>query len=419
MKILVVGSGGREHALLHKLSQSPRVSELVCIPGNAGTAEFAQNTDIPVTDTAGIVKFAANNKIDLVVVGPELPLTLGLADMLEAEGIPVFGPSQKAAEIEGSKAFSKALMQAAGIPTAGFEVFESYAQAESYIKKTGAPIVIKADGLAAGKGVVVAETVEQACSAARDMLGGRFGKSGNRIVAEEFLQGPEVSVLCLCDGKKAVQLVSAMDHKRALDGDRGENTGGMGSVAPNPFYTPELRDTVQKTILDPVMKAMSDAGRPFKGCLFAGLMLTPKGPYVIEFNCRFGDPETQSVLALADADFAELFAECAAGGLSRDCIPAKPGAAACVVLASGGYPGEYVAGLPVAGLDSEFEPETRVYHAATRKKDGETLTCGGRVFGVTAVGDDMKTAVEKAYRAADKIDFEGKTLRRDIGAKAL
>lgn len=421
MKILVVGAGGREHAIIKKLKENPEVTEIFACPGNGGIAKDAECVNISATDLDGITDFAVKMNIDFCVVAPDDPLVLGLVDILESKGIPCFGPSKKAAIIEGSKVFSKNLMKKYGIPTAGYEVFSDPEEALSYIKeKNEYPTVIKADGLALGKGVIIAESEEQAEDAVKTIMEDKkFGDSGNNVVIEEFLTGPEVSVLSFTDGKTVVPMVSSMDHKRALDGDKGLNTGGMGTVAPNPYYTAEIAKECAEKIFLPTVKAMNNENRTFKGCLYFGLMLTPKGPKVIEYNCRFGDPETQAVLPLLDGDLAQIMYACAKGTLTADMVHWKDAASCCVIMASAGYPASSHKGDVISGLDAVDKEDVMVFHSGTAKKDGQYVTNGGRVLGVTAVAGDLKSAIEKAYANVKRIHFDGQQVRSDIGAKGL
>ena len=416
--ILVVGSGGREHAVVKKLRESPHAGKLYCAPGNGGIAQDAQCVPIGAEDVDGVVRFAKEHGVGLVVVTPDNPLMLGMADALEKAGIRAFGPAQKAAEIEGSKVFSKDLMKKYGIPTAGYEVFKDPAEALRYIERQGKyPAIIKADGLALGKGVVIAQNASEAREALRRIMEDKiFGASGNRVVIEEFLTGPEVSVLSFTDGKTLVPMVSSKDHKRALDGDRGPNTGGMGTISPNPYYTPEIAARCMKEIFLPTVEAMNREGRPFKGCLYFGLMLTTDGPKVIEYNARFGDPETQVVLPRLKTDLVEIFEAVIDGTLDRLAIEWDDRAAACVVAASGGYPGGYDKGLPITGAkEAGALPDVVVYHAGTRLEDGRLLTAGGRVLGVTALGATLDEALAKAYDGLSRIRFDRMQFRRDIG----
>lgn len=419
MKVLIVGGGGREHAIALAIAQNPGVEKLYCAPGNAGTAALGENVPIGATDLDKMVAFAKEQKIDFVVVAPDDPLALGMVDRLEEAGIPAFGPTAAAAAIEGSKVFAKDLMKRYHIPTAGYEVFADPGEALDYIRAQGKyPVVIKADGLALGKGVIIAGSEEEARDGLRSIMEDKiFGASGNRVVIEEFLTGPEVSVLAFTDGKTLVPMVSSMDHKRALDGDRGPNTGGMGTVAPNRHYTPEVAKECMDTIFLPTVEAMNREGRTFKGCLYFGLMLTPEGPKVIEYNCRFGDPETQVVLPLLESDLLQIMQAVRDGRLDEVPVRFSDGAAACVVLASGGYPGSYEKGKTITGLSEDFGEDVFIYHAGTAIKDGETVTSGGRVLGVTARGKDLAQALARAYEAAGRIDFAGKQYRTDIGRK--
>ena len=418
MKILIVGGGGREHAIALKLRENPEVEEIFAAPGNGGMAAFCTLAPIKAPDVEGMVAFAREKNIDFAVVAPDDPLVLGMTDAMEAAGIPAFGPSKAAAAIEGSKVFSKGLMKKYGIPTARYEVFDSEEAAAEYVRAQNSyPTVIKADGLALGKGVIIAEDEKTALEAIHSIMGDRiFGASGSRIVVEEFLEGPEVSVLSFTDGKTLVPMVSSKDHKRALDDDKGLNTGGMGTIAPNPFYTPEIAERCMKEIFLPTMAAMNAEGRTFKGCLYFGLMLTKNGPKVIEYNCRFGDPETQVVLPLLKTDLLTIFQAVRDGRLAEVPVEFSDGAAACVILASGGYPQKYQTGFEIHGLDGMGQaPGVTVYHAGTRLEDGKFYTSGGRVLGVTAVGEDLSEALAKSYAAAEKIVFEGVHYRKDIG----
>ena len=421
MKILVVGGGGREHAIIKKLKENPKVTEIFACPGNGGIAKDATCVDIGAKDIPAITDFAVENKIDFCVVAPDDPLVLGCVDALEAKGIPCFGPNKNAAIIEGSKVFSKNLMQKYNIPTADYAVFADPKEVIEYIrKKNEFPTVIKADGLALGKGVIIAQNLEEAEDAVKSIMEDKmFGESGNHVVVEEFLTGPEVSVLAFTDGKAMVPMVSSMDHKRALDGDKGLNTGGMGTVAPNPYYTKEIADTCMETIFLPTMRAMNAEGRTFKGCLYFGLMLTPKGPKVIEYNCRFGDPETQVVLPLLKTDLLTVMQAVHDETLSELSVEFSDEAAACVIVASGGYPKSYQKGCVMDFGKAEELPDVTVYHAGTALKDGTLVTSGGRVLGVTATGKDLETALQKAYAAVEEIHFDGAFYRKDIGQRAL
>ena len=417
MKLLVVGGGGREHAIVKKLKESDLCSEILCAPGNGGIAADARCVPVAATDIDGQVELAKAEQVDYVVVAPDDPLALGLVDKLAEAGIPAFGPSAAAARIEASKVFSKNLMKKYGIPTAEYEVFDEPAKALDYIRAKGKyPVVVKADGLALGKGVLICESEEAAREALHEMMEEKvFGASGSRVVVEEFLTGPEVSVLAFADGKTLKPMVSSMDHKRALDGDKGLNTGGMGTVAPNPCYTAEAAAECEKTIFAPTMAAMAAEGCPFKGCLYFGLMLTPDGPKVI------GDPETQVVLPLLKSDLLRVMLTCTEGKLSETPVEFSSESAACVILASGGYPEHYEKGKEISGLENGQLPggEAMVYHAGTALKDGRLVTSGGRVLGVTATAPDLAAALEKAYAAADNISFEGLHRRSDIGRRAL
>ena len=421
MKLMVVGGGGREHAIIKKLKENPAVEAIFALPGNGGIAADATCVPIGATDLDGIVTFAKENAIDFAVVAPDDPLVLGCVDRLEEIGIPAFGPKANAAIIEGSKVFSKNLMKSYNIPTAAYEVFDDAAKALDYVKEAALPLVVKADGLALGKGVLICETREQAIDAVDSIMNDhKFGKSGDQIVVEEFLTGPEVSVLCFTDGKTLAPMVSSMDHKRALDGDKGLNTGGMGTVAPNPYYTEDVAKICMDTIFIPTIEAMAKEGRPFAGCLYFGLMLTPNGPKVIEYNCRFGDPETQVVLPLLKSDLLTVMQACANGTLDQVEVEFDSGAAACVIIASGGYPESYEKGFALQGLDDKGGAEgVTVYHAGTALKDGVLVNNGGRVLGVTGTADTLQGALDKAYAATATISFEGSFYRRDIGAKAL
>ena len=422
MNILVLGSGGREHAIVRKLKESPKTDKLYCAPGNGGISKDAECAPISVTDKAAVLAFAKANAIDLVFIAPEDPLAEGMADFLEENGVAAFGPSEKAAIIESSKAFSKDLMKKYNIPTAGYEIFDDPEKAMDYIKAQGKyPVVVKADGLAVGKGAIIAENEAEAKDALHVLMEEKiFGSSGDHVVIEEFLTGPEVTVLSFTDGETVCPMVSSMDHKRVGDGDTGPNTGGMGTISPNPFYTDEVAAQCMEKIFLPTVRAMKAEGRPFKGCLYFGLMLTPEGPKVIEYNCRFGDPETQVVLPRLDTDLVDIIEAVRAGTLKDLPIRWKPQQSACVVLASGGYPGSYPKGIEITGLDENGQADgVTVYHAGTAVKDGKFVTAGGRVLGVTALGDSLQEALNKAYAAAEKIHFDGMICRRDIGRRAL
>ncbi|MBQ3079392.1 MAG: phosphoribosylamine--glycine ligase [Clostridia bacterium] len=419
MNLLVVGGGGREHAIIRALKMNSCVETIYALPGNAGISKLAECFPIPATDIDGIVDFASSHKIDFAVVAQDDPLALGAVDRLHALGIPCFGPDAKAAEIEASKIFSKKLMKKYGIPTAAFETFSSAEDAVSYLKTASYPIVIKADGLALGKGVVIAESYEDAEKEVREMMeGGKFGKSGKSVVIEEFLTGPEVSVLSFTDGHTVCPMVSSMDHKRANDFDEGLNTGGMGVIAPNPLYTPEIAERCMREIFLPTINAMRSEGRPFKGCLYFGLMLTKNGPKVIEYNCRFGDPEAQAVLPLLKTDLLTVMQHVENETLSEINVEFEDKSTCCVMIASGGYPLSYKKGLPISfGKANEM---AYVYHSGTKLDDtGAFLTNGGRVLGVVAKADTLSEAIEKSYAAAKEITFEGKHMRSDIGQRAL
>lgn len=414
MKVLVVGSGGREHAIVWALSKSPRVTELYCAPGNAGIAALATCVPVGATDVETMVSWAVEHQMDFVVVAPDDPLALGMVDALEAAGIPAFGPRKDAAVIEASKAFSKELMRKYHIPTAKYATFTDMDQAIAYIHEQGAPIVVKADGLALGKGVTVAATEEEAVEAVRAMMAdNKFGASGSTVVIEECMTGPEVTVLCFADGEHISPMPSSQDHKRAYDGNQGPNTGGMGAITPAPCYTPEIAQRCVKEIFEPTMAAMKAEGRPFQGVLYFGLMLTAEGPKVVEYNARFGDPECQALLMRLDTDLMDIFEACVKGTLDQVDIRWKREAACCLVLASGGYPLSYEKGKVVEGLDQVADAV--VFHAGTAEKDGRIVTNGGRVLGVTALGEDLEAAIRNAYQAAQPIHFDQMHFRTDIG----
>ncbi len=417
MKILVVGAGGREHAIIKKLLENKNVEHIWALPGNGGIAKDAECVNIGAKDIDAIVEFAKLNKPDFAVVAPDDPLVLGAVDRLEELGIACFGPRANAAEIEGSKIFSKNLMKKYGIPTAEYETFDNVDKALEYLKTKEMPIVIKADGLALGKGVIIAETLEDAERAVVMMMSeGAFGKSGSRVVIEEFLTGPEVSVLSFTDGKVVVPMVSSMDHKRALDGDKGLNTGGMGTIAPNPYYTDDIANECMEKIFLPTINAMNAEGRTFKGCLYFGLMLTPKGPKVIEYNCRFGDPETQVVLPLMESDLLEVMQAVSEERLADMEVKFSKGAACCVVHASKGYPEKYDSGFEITEDDLG---DAFVYYAGAKVADGKIVTSGGRVLGVVAKGEKLEDAVANAYEASKKVHFDNDFYRKDIGQRAL
>ncbi len=415
---MVVGGGGREHAIIKKIKQSPKAEKIYALPGNGGISKDAECVNIGAKDIDAIVKFAVDNKIDFAIVAPDDPLVLGAVDALNEVGIKCFGPRANAAIIEGSKVFSKNLMKKYNIPTAAYEVFSDADKALEYLKTSDYPIVIKADGLALGKGVLICENFEEASDAIDSIMNDKiFGESGNNIVIEEFLTGPEVSVLSFTDGKVVIPMVSSMDHKRALDNDEGLNTGGMGTIAPNPCYTKELSDICMETIFVPTMEAMNKEGRTFKGCLYFGLMITPKGPKVIEYNCRFGDPETQVVLPLLESDLLEVMIATEEERLSNTEVKFSDGAACCVVMASEGYPKAYDKGFEV--IEKELPADSLIYHAGTALSDGKVVTSGGRVLGVTAKAQNLEKAIEKAYSAVECVNFENAYYRKDIGKKAM
>lgn len=418
MKILMIGSGGREHALIKKLLESPKCTKLYCAPGNGGISRDAEPVDIGVMDKENMVKFAKDNSIDLVFVAPDDPLAAGMVDAMQAEGIRAFGPNANAAIIEASKVFSKNLMKKYNIPTAKYEVFSDPNKAIDYIKtENTTPVVVKADGLALGKGVIIAQTINEAVEAVKEIMEDKkFGDSGNNIVIEEFLTGPEVSVLAFTDGKCVKPMVSSKDHKRAFDNDEGLNTGGMGTISPNPYYTDEIADICMETIFKPTIDAMNKENRPFKGCLYFGLMITPNGPKVIEYNARFGDPEAQVVLPRLKTDLVDICEAVIDERLDDLNIEWYDGAAACVVMASGGYPVKYKKGIEIKGLDDKGQVAgATVYHAGTKYENGKFYTNGGRVLGITAVAPTLDEALKKAYSAVNKISFEGAHYRRDIG----
>ena len=417
MKIMVVGGGGREHAIIKKIKENKEVTEIFALPGNGGIAADATCVEIGATEIEKIVEFAVDNKIDYAVVAPDDPLVLGCVDALSEKGIPCFGPRANAAIIEGSKVFSKNLMKKYNIPTAAYEVFEDMEAALNYLETAPIPTVIKADGLALGKGVIIAQTRDEAKTAVRDMMeGGIFGKSGSRVVVEEFLTGPEVSVLAFTDGKVVKPMVSSMDHKRIGDNDTGLNTGGMGTVAPNPYYTKAIADECMETIFLPTIDAMNKEGRTFKGCLYFGLMLTPNGPKVIEYNCRFGDPETQVVLPLLENDLLTIMMATTNGTLADTEVNFADKHACCVILASAGYPTAYKKGFEMSFTDEALKA---TFVAGAKNENGKLVTWGGRVTGTTAVADSLPEAIKEAYRLSDGVKFEGAYRRSDIGQKAL
>ena len=419
MKVLLVGSGGREHAIVWKLKQSPKIDKIYCAPGNAGIAQDAQCVPIGAMEIDKLVSFAKEEGIDFTIIGMDDPLVAGVVDAFEAEGLKVFGPRKNAAIIEGSKAFSKDLMKKYGIPTAKYETFDSYDAAKEYVSKQEMPIVIKADGLALGKGVLICQSLQEAYDALDEiMVDKKFGASGSKVVIEEFLTGPEVSVLSFCDGKTVVPMVSAQDHKRAYDHDEGLNTGGMGTFSPSRIYTPEINEECMKTIFQPTVDAMAKEGRKFVGVLYFGLMLTKDGMKVIEYNARFGDPETQVILPRLKTDLLEIMEACVEGNLDKIDIKWHDNAAVCVVLASGGYPVEYKKGYEITGLDEVAKrKDIVVFHAGTAEKDGKFVTNGGRVLGITGIGKDLDEAIKIAYEGVEMVDFKDKHFRHDIGIK--
>lgn len=422
MKILVVGGGGREHAIIMKLKESKLVDKLYCTPGNGGISKYAECFSVSATDIDGVVSLAKQLYVDMVVVAPDDPLVMGMVDALRNEGFMTFGPTKAAAIIEGSKVFSKELMKKYNIPTAAYEVFTDADKAIEYIKKQNTyPTVIKADGLALGKGVIIAQNEQEAIDAVNSMINDKkFGESGLRIVIEEFLTGPEVSVLSFTDGETVVPMISSMDHKRALDGDKGLNTGGMGTVSPNPYYTDEIANECMEKIFLPTVNAMKAEGRTFEGCLYFGLMLTPKGPKVIEFNCRFGDPETQVVLPMLNGDLADIMVKIYDHNLKDAQISWKLGYCSCVIMASGGYPGSYQKGLIIDGLDQNGQVNGAfVYHAGTKADGSKLVTNGGRVLGLTCTAYTLQGALDKCYAAVSKISWDNVHFRKDIGARAL
>jgi phosphoribosylamine--glycine ligase len=417
MKVLIIGGGGREHAIAKKISLSPKVDKLYCAPGNAGIAECAECINIAVNDFNALADFAEKENINLTIVGPDDPLVGGIVDVFEHRGLRVFGPRKDAAIIEGSKVFSKNLMKKYSIPTAEYEIFNHPSQAVAYLKNCSYPIVLKADGLALGKGVLICRNHQEAMQGVKEIMEDKqFGASGDQIVVEQFITGPEVSVLCFCDGTTIIPMTSAQDHKRAKDGDQGLNTGGMGTISPSPFYTKEIDDYCRKYIYRPTIDAMKNEGREFKGVLFVGLMLTQDGPKVLEYNARFGDPETQVILPRMKNDILEVFEACIDGTLDRIELSFEDNAAVCVILASYGYPEQYVKGLPIVGLENFINKnEYYAFHAGTKKSGNAIITNGGRVLGITAIGKDLKEARKKAYEATDWVDFANKYMRTDIG----
>jgi len=424
MITVIIGSGGREHAIAYKVAQSKSLTKLFIIPGNPGTKKYGENIEINVDDKASVLKFCKDNNVDLVIIGPEKPLTDGLTDVLVNEGLKVFGPSKSAARIEGDKSFAKNLMKDFGIPTTAFEVFNKteFDKVLEYLKNVNYPTVIKANGLAAGKGVIIAESFDEAKSAVQlCFVDAAFGSAGDTIVIEEFMTGQEASIFAVTDGNDFILLPAAQDHKRIWDGDKGKNTGGMGSYAPTPFVNDNIMNLVAEKIIKPTIEAMNKTGNKYVGCLYCGLMLTPNGPKVVEFNCRFGDPETQVVLPLLEGDILDLFFSCASGKINKDSVKYNGGASVCVVVASKGYPDSYEKGKVISGIDSVENDEVVVYHAGTKEVNGSILTNGGRVLGVTSTlkSNDLRKAKDTAYNAIGKINFEGMQYRKDISDKAL
>ncbi|MDH7479196.1 MAG: phosphoribosylamine--glycine ligase [Syntrophomonadaceae bacterium] len=419
MRVLVIGGGGREHALVWKLAQSPRVGKIICAPGNAGIAALAETAPVGSEDLPGLLQMARQAEVDLTLVGPEVPLVSGVVDRFQEAGLKIFGPTAGAAEIEGSKSFAKELMRKYRIPTADYRIFDRPEPAYQYIRSLGRPCVVKANGLAAGKGVTVAPDSATACEAVRLAMEERvFGEAGSSLVIEELLEGEEVSILAFSDGETVVPMVSAQDHKRVFDWDKGPNTGGMGAYSPAPVYTPEVHHRVTEEILKPVISALREEGREYVGVIYAGLMITAEGPKVLEFNARFGDPETQVVLPLLKTDLVEIIEAVLERRLHQQPVEWLPGAAVCVVLASQGYPGAYAKGFPISGLENLL-PNTMVFHAGTDRCGDQIVTAGGRVLGVTARGADIRSAIDLAYQAVERISFHGCHYRRDIGYRAL
>ncbi len=421
MKVLIVGSGGREHSLAWKIRSSPRVEEIFCAPGNAGIAEVATLVNIAADDVAGLSRFAQDQRIDLTVVGPELPLTLGIVDEFRRHGLRIFGPSQRAAQLEGSKVFTKELLRKYAIPTGFFGSFSDPDDAKRYIAEVGPPIVVKADGLAAGKGVFLCDSRKDAESAVDEIMQTRiFGDAGARVVIEEFLEGEEVSFLALTDGRAVCPLATSQDHKRALDGDLGLNTGGMGAYSPAPIVDAALHERIMREVMEPIVEALRDSGIDYRGVLYAGIMVTETGPKVLEFNVRFGDPECQPLMLRLKSDLVPLLEACVDGTLAKQRLEWDGGAAACVVLTAGGYPGKYETGKPIHGLDALRDwNRGHVFHSGTAQRDGQIVTNGGRVLGVTALGATIRDAIAEAYRAVGQIRWDGMHYRRDIGFRAL
>ena len=420
MKVLVIGCGGREHALVWKIKQNPQVKKIYCAPGNAGIARLATCENIPATDLKCLLNFAIKNKIDLTVVGPEIALVAGIVDLFEENGLAIFGPSQRAAELEGSKAFCKQLLQKYRIPTAEFKTFVDFEKAAAFVRSINGPIVVKADGLAAGKGAIVCPDVDYALSALRIMLVEHaFGNAGKKVIVEEHLEGQEISVMAIADGERLIYLAPSQDHKRIFDNDQGPNTGGMGAYAPTPFVDQSLLAQIEKQIMEPTIAGMALEDRPFKGVLYAGVMLTRQGPKILEFNTRFGDPETQAVLPLVNGDLVDAMIAARNGALGSFSWHNRSEASVCVVITSGGYPDKYQSGKPIFGLDNRLGDDIVVFHAGTAFQNDVLVTSGGRVLGVTAIGANLEQAVQRAYQAVGKIAFDGAYFRRDIAAKGL
>jgi phosphoribosylamine--glycine ligase len=419
MRVLVIGSGGREHALVWKIKQSPKVEKIFCAPGNAGTSEFADNIPIAADDIEGLLQFAMKKEIGLTVVGPEQPLVMGIVDRFEIKGLRIFGPSASAAELEGSKSFSKDIMQKYGLPTAEYKIFTSAESATKYIQAKNCPLVVKADGLAAGKGVLLCRSSREALVAVDTIMRQRlFGEAGDQIVVEEFLEGQEISVLAFSDGKTVLLMDSAQDHKAVYDGDIGPNTGGMGAYSPAPVFTEIMQQKARDKIMLPMVRAMQQEGRTYKGILYAGLMLTKTGPQILEFNARFGDPETQPLMVRMDTDIIPLFEACIDGSLDQCQVNWKNKSSVCVVMTAEGYPGTYQKGEIISGLQSaNSTPEVVVFHAGTKEQDGKVLTNGGRVLGVTATGGNTESAIQRVYDAVGKVNWRGVHYRKDIGSR--
>jgi phosphoribosylamine--glycine ligase len=420
MKILVVGKGGREHALAWKLSQSSDVEKIYCAPGNAGIAQIAETVPIDAANLEALAEFASQKEIDLTVVGPELPLTLGIVDVFEAKGLRIFGPDKAAAEIEGSKAFAKDFMQRYHIPTASSRIFSDHLEAINFASSAGYPLVIKADGLAAGKGTIIVDTPGDAKQAIENIMVGKvFGEAGKRLLIEEFLTGEEVTVMALTDGERVIPMVSAQDHKRIFDANKGPNTGGMGAYAPTNVISDKMMKRIVEEVLEPTVQGLADMGRLYKGVLYTGIIVTDRGPKVLEYNCRFGDPETQAVLPLLDSDLVEIFLDIADGYLNIDEIKWKDKSCVCVVIASRGYPESSEKGVPITGIEKARDIGCHVFHAGTMKKGDQIVTNGGRVLGVTAADHSLKGAIAKVYDAIPYINFDGMQYRRDIGMRAV